>query len=170
MRDGKKMSKVIAVCGVKNSGKTTLINKLVRACSERGMKVAVIKHDGHDFDCDIPGTDTYSFSESGAYGTACFSQSRIFVHKHIGAEKAEETAGSLIALFPEADLIFVEGLKDSSLMKIEVIRKGISEDPVSEPEGRFLIVTDLPGEKFCEETADPDDTAAIICAIDRVLR
>ena len=162
------MSKVIAVCGVKNSGKTTLINKLVRAYTERGLKVAVIKHDGHDFDCDIPGTDTHSFTESGAYGTACFSKDRIFVHKKLRSEKAEETAKSLMELFPEADLIFVEGLKGSSLKKIEVIRKDISDKPASDPEGRFLIVTDLPGEKFREKTAGPDDTAAIIAAIDAV--
>ena len=164
------MSKVIAVCGVKNSGKTTLINKLVRAYTERGLKVAVIKHDGHDFDCDIPGTDTHSFTESGAYGTACFSQNRIFVHKQTGAdpERINETVKALTALFPEADLIFVEGLKGSSLNKIEVIRKGISEEPASDPEGRFLIVTDLPGDKFREETADPDDIAAIAAVIDAV--
>jgi molybdopterin-guanine dinucleotide biosynthesis protein B len=162
------MSKVIAVCGVKNSGKTTLINNLVRAYTERGMKVAVIKHDGHDFDCDILGTDTHSFTESGAYGTACFSKDRIFVHKKAGSENAEETAKSLMELFPEADLILVEGLKGSSLKKIEVIRKDISDKPASDPEGRFLIVTDLPGEKFREETAGPDDTGAIIAAIDAV--
>ena len=162
------MSKVIAVCGVKNSGKTTLINKLVRAYTERGLKVAVIKHDGHDFDCDIPGTDTHSFTESGAYGTACYSKDRIFVHKKARSENAEETAKSLMELFPEADLIFVEGLKGSSLKIIEVIRKDISDKPASDPEGRFLIVTDLPGEKFREETAGPDDTGAIIAAIDAV--
>ena len=24
-----------------------------------GLKVAVIKHDGHDFEADVPGTDSY---------------------------------------------------------------------------------------------------------------
>ena len=159
---------MIAVCCGTHSGKTTLINRLVRAYTERGLKVAVIKHDGHDFDCDIPGTDTHSFTESGAYGTACYSKDRIFVHKKARSENAEETAKSLMELFPEADLIFVEGLKGSSLKKIEVIRKDISDKPASDPEGRFLIVTDLPGEKFREETAGPDDTGAIIAAIDAV--
>ena len=37
-----------------------------------------------------------------------------------------------------------------------------------DPEGRFLVVTDLPGDKFREETADPDDIAAIAAVIDAV--
>ena len=158
------MGKVIAVCGVKNSGKTTLINKLVRAYTERGLKVAVIKHDGHDFDCDIPGTDTHSFTESGAYGAACFSQDRIFVHK----QGTGETEKQLIGLFPEADIIFIEGLKDSTYKKIEVIRKGISDEPVSNPEGRFIIVSDLTEKSFCEDTVHLDDIGSVISIIDSI--
>ena len=158
------MSKVISVCGLKNSGKTTLINKLVRAYTERGMKVAVIKHDGHDFDCDVKGTDTYSFTESGAYGAACFSRDRIFVHK----QGTGETEKQLIGLFPEADIIFIEGLKDSTFKKIEVIKKGISDEPVSNPEGRFLIVSDLTEKSFCEDTVHPDDIGSVISIIDSI--
>ncbi len=72
--------KIIAVCGVKNSGKTTLLEKLVKELSKRGVKTAVIKHDGHDFACDIEGTDSYRLFEAGAYGTAVFYDSRILVH------------------------------------------------------------------------------------------
>ena len=42
------MPKIIAISGVKNSGKTTLITRLTRYYSEKGTRVAVIKHDGHD--------------------------------------------------------------------------------------------------------------------------
>ena len=47
------MANVIAVCGCKNSGKTTLISRIVNKLSYEGFKVAVIKHDGHNFACDI---------------------------------------------------------------------------------------------------------------------
>lgn len=43
-----------AVSGVKNSGKTTLITKLLPILTGRGLKVATIKHDGHDFQTDVP--------------------------------------------------------------------------------------------------------------------
>lgn len=158
------MPKIIAISGVKNSGKTTLITRLTRYYSEKGTRVAVIKHDGHDFDCDIPGTDTRSYTDNGAYAAACFSGNRVFVHK----QGTGETEKELLAIFPEADIIFLEGLKASSYNKIEVIRKGISDSPVSNPDGRFLIVTDLPGELFSEETCDLNDTERIAEFIDRL--
>ena len=50
---------ILAVSGVKNSGKTTLITKLLPGLKKRGLQVAVIKHDGHDFEADVPGTDSW---------------------------------------------------------------------------------------------------------------
>ncbi len=158
------MVNVIAVCGCKNSGKTTLITRIVDRLSSVGLKVAVIKHDGHDFSCDIPGTDTYRFTESGAYATACFSDNRLFIHR-IGTG---DTLEGIIGMFPEADLIIVEGCKDSSLPKLEVIRQAVSDHAVSNPEGRFLIATDWPEDHFDEPVAHIDDIAAIAEAIRRV--
>ena len=160
------MQTIIAISGIKNSGKTTLITRLVRHYSGKGLKVAVIKHDGHDFDCDIPGTDTRAFSDSGAYGTACFSDNRMFVHKQGSGETEEQ----LISLFPEADIIFIEGLKSSSYNKIEVIRKGVSDMPASNPQGRFLIATDHPADMFDESTADINDTEGIAEEIDKFIK
>jgi len=155
------MQKVFAVCGVKNSGKTTLINRLVRKMTGAGMKVAVIKHDGHDFSCDVPDTDTRSFTDNGAYGTACFSANRMFIHR-IGMG---ETYEDLIRLFPEADVIIIEGAKDSSFPKIEIVRNGISDHPVSNPANRFLIVTDQPDGTFEEPSAGFEELDRIIEAI-----
>ncbi len=161
---GAKMQTVIAVSGIKNSGKTTLLTRLVSELSGRGLKVAVIKHDGHDFDCDIHGTDTRKFTEHGAYGTACFSGNRMFVHR-IGTG---ETYDNLIRLFPEADIIFIEGAKDSAFHKIEVVRRAISCEPVSNREGRFLIATDMPEKDFGEETIDINDIRGIAEKIEEI--
>lgn len=158
------MANVIAVCGCRNSGKTTLINRIVDKLSREGLRVAVIKHDGHDFACDIPGTDTYSFTESGAYATACFSDNRLFVHRIGTGDRLEE----IIGMFPEADIIIVEGCKGSTLPKIEVIRKGVSDHAVSNPEGRFLIATDWPEDRFDEPVAHIDDVEAVAGEIRRV--
>lgn len=174
---------VCLICGVKNSGKTTLIEKLIPEFSRRGMKIAVIKHDGHDFSCDLPGTDSSRFSQAGAYGTAVFSENRIFVHrmnlksrKQAGsnedpratnAEWEQEQVKELLAMFPDADLVLVEGLKNTALPKIEVVRSKISNEPVSEQAGRFGIVSDLsasyfPGEKVFSLTAIPEIADAIV--------
>lgn len=158
-KDGGKIEqKIIAVCGVKNSGKTTLLREIVRELTRRRIQTAVIKHDGHDFSCDIPGTDSYLLKEAGAYGLAVFSDTRIFVHKTGGGERENE----LIRMFPEAEVILLEGMKDKSIPKIEVIREGVSARPVSNPEGRFLIVTDRDGAEYEEETAGFEDIEWIV--------
>ncbi len=53
-----KKQSIVVICGVKNSGKTTLITKLIPKFTSLGYKVATIKHDGHDFDADVEGTDS----------------------------------------------------------------------------------------------------------------
>lgn len=156
------MQKIIAVCGLKNSGKTTLLSGLVKTLSARGLRIAVIKHDGHDFSCDIPGTDTSRFTESGAYGVACFSEKRSFVHRI----SSGDSYSRMTDCFPEADIIFIEGAKDSTYPKIEVVRSCVSDRPVSNPEGRFLIATDLPAGSFPERTADLNDIEGIAALIE----
>lgn len=142
----KRMQMVVAVSGIKNSGKTTLITKLIPEFRERGYKVATIKHDGHEFEADVKGTDTYQHSNAGAYGTAIFSNGQFMVKKQVAVTEQE-----LICMFPEADIIILEGFKNSTYPKIEVIRKGNSTDSVCNREGLFAIVTDteclIPGIK-----------------------
>lgn len=104
---------IFAVSGYKNSGKTTLLTGLIRELGRRGYKVAVIKHDGHDFRSDVPGTDSYRFQEAGAYGTAVYSSKRLMVTK----EYEEPDEKMLIEAFGEADIILIEGLKDSPYPK-----------------------------------------------------
>ena len=153
---------VVRICGVKNSGTTTLIVSLLRILTGRGLRAAVLKHDGHDFTCDVPGTDSYRFDQAGAFGTAVLSASQCFIHKRT----AGESMRNLIARFPDADVILIEGMKEEPGPKIEVIRGCISGEPASNPEGRFLIVTDLPAELFSEPVLGFGDAEKIA---DRIL-
>lgn len=135
---------IVVICGIKNSGKTTLMTKVIKNLSNRGYKVATIKHDGHDFEPDVPGTDSYLHQKAGAYGCAVFSKHRFLITKQVSDRKEEKLEEHLFEAFPEADVILIEGLKNSSYQKIEVIRSINGNQPASNPEGRFLIVTDKP--------------------------
>lgn len=116
-----------AVSGYKNTGKTTLITRLLPVLTARGYRVAVIKHDGHDFEGDVPGTDSYRHQEAGAYGTAVFSENRMLVNKQ--CQGVDERM--LAEAFPEADIILIEGLKDSAYPKYIC---EYPEKPLIEPE------------------------------------
>lgn len=104
---------IYCICGLKNTGKTTLITRLVPILTGKGYRVAVVKHDGHDFEPDVPGTDSFRHRKAGAYGTAVFSDHRFLVTKE--CEGVTET--EMFLHFPEADIILVEGLKKSSYPK-----------------------------------------------------
>ena len=130
---------LIAISGCKNSGKTTLITKLIPKFCEKGYKVATIKHDGHDFQGDQVGTDTYKHKEAGAYGTAIFSDNKFMIIKEDNF--IDETY--IINLFPEADIILLEGFKSSDYPKLEIIRKGNSTRPICNENNLICILSDI---------------------------
>ena len=130
---------LIAISGVKNSGKTTLIERLIPRLSCEGLKVATIKHDGHDFECDIEGTDTFKHKKAGAYGTAIFSKNKFMVIKEQKHTNEEE----LISYFKDADIILLEGFKYSNYPKIEVIRQENSSVSVCKEETLLAIASDI---------------------------
>ena len=134
---------VLAVSGLHNSGKTTLLEKLLPALRSRGLKVGVIKHDGHDFTPDVPGTDSYRLREAGAEGVAVYSGQRYLL-----TEAFRLTEQDLLALFERHgyDLVLLEGFQNSGWPKIEVVRSAVSAAPESiQP---LAVVGDIPGANF----------------------
>lgn len=70
-------SPAISFIGRKNSGKTTLLEKLIANLSDKGLRIATIKHHGHpDFDIDISGRDSYRHRAAGAQSTTILSDVR----------------------------------------------------------------------------------------------
>lgn len=130
---------LLAISGCKNSGKTTLITKLIPRFCEKGYKVATIKHDGHDFQGDEVGTDTYKHKKAGAYGTAIFSNNKFMIIK----EDKSIDERYFIKLFPEADIILLEGFKGSDYPKLEIIRKGNSSRPICNDKNLIGILSDI---------------------------
>ncbi|MDL2327568.1 molybdopterin-guanine dinucleotide biosynthesis protein B [Ruminococcaceae bacterium OttesenSCG-928-A11] len=132
---------IIAVCGVKNSGKTTFLSGLLPLLRAQGLRVAVIKHDGHDFEPDVPGTDSHCLRAAGAEGVAVFS-----AHRYALTEaRPGLTPEALAALFPDYDLVLLEGGKHTTYPKLEVVRGAVSAAPVSNPAGLLALVTDVAG-------------------------
>ncbi|QHT62877.1 molybdopterin-guanine dinucleotide biosynthesis protein B [Paenibacillus lycopersici] len=109
---------VIQIVGYKNSGKTTLIAKLVRRLKQAGLIVGTVKHDAHEFDMDKPGTDTWKHQEAGADMTAISSASR----SAIISNRPEPLSG-LLAHMRHADVVLVEGFKQEHHPKIILLRE-----------------------------------------------
>lgn len=147
---------ILAISGVKNSGKTTLIERLLPALKARGLTVATVKHDGHRFDPDRPGTDSFRLFQAGAAGSAVYDPEKYQV-----VRRAAVTERDLIRQFPEADLILLEGFKESPYPKIEIIPLGCQ--PVTDPATRLALVTDGACEVPHFRRDDVEPLADLIC-------
>ncbi|MCW5979671.1 MAG: molybdopterin-guanine dinucleotide biosynthesis protein B [Bryobacteraceae bacterium] len=57
---------VLAVCGWKDSGKTTLLECAIQHLHARALKIGVVKHDAHGLDIDKAGSDSDRLFRAGA--------------------------------------------------------------------------------------------------------
>jgi len=132
--------KIIAISGVKNSGKTTLITRLIKELVLQKYTVATIKHTSHSYPFDIEDSDTYLHKQAGASAVCIYSpQKKMIIQDDINIQ-----IGDLINDFSCYDIILLEGFKETTYPKIEVIRKEISTGISSNPQNLLAIVTDLP--------------------------
>ena len=161
----RKKQTILAISGVKNSGKTTLIEKLIPELAKRGIHTATIKHDGHCFEAERPGTDSYRHLAAGAMGTAVFDGEKFQLVKY-----AEMEEKHLIALFPEADLILLEGFKNSNWPKIEVVRKGISDTLTCDKTALLAVATDMETLAVDVPKFELDDVQSIAGLIESIYR
>lgn len=129
---------IFCVSGIKNSGKTTLITNLINEFKNDFPRIAVIKHDGHDFTIDHEGTDTDKITKAGTVKTVIFSS-----EKYASICKDSFDIEKELNDMRDMDMIILEGMKNSCYPKIEILRKGISDEPVCEKSTLIAIATDI---------------------------
>ena len=113
--------RVFGITGWKNSGKTTLTERLVTELTGRGWKVSTIKHAHHDFDIDKPGTDSFRHRQAGASEVAIVSGRRWALMHELRGED-EPTLDEVLGRIAPCDLVLVEGYKRECHLKIEARR------------------------------------------------
>src|SRR5437016_2391063 len=57
---------IVCFVGRSNSGKATLIERLIPVLVREGYRIATIKHAGHGFDLDTEGKDSWRLKRAGA--------------------------------------------------------------------------------------------------------
>jgi molybdopterin-guanine dinucleotide biosynthesis protein B len=114
-------ARVLGIVGWSESGKTTLLTRLIPVLAGRGLKVATLKHAHHEFDVDLPGKDSYEHRRAGASEVIVFSSRRWVQMHEIGGEPPVTLAQLLRRLSP-CDLVLIEGFKRDAHPKLEVFR------------------------------------------------
>lgn len=129
----------VCVVGARDSGKTTLIERLIPALRSRGLSVAAVKHHVHLDEPERAGTDTARFASAGATQTVLAGPGGIIKRR---AEACDPPLTEVLAAAGPADLVLVEGYSQSHLPKILVRRAGVAADR-PDPAGPIVaIVTD----------------------------
>ena len=113
------MVPIVSFVGKSNSGKTTLLEKVVRELKVKGYRVAVIKHSHHDFDIDIPGKDTWRLAEAGSDIVAISSPRKLAFIEHVDTEASLSRIETVIG--SKVDIVLLEGYKNGNAAKILVV-------------------------------------------------
>ncbi|MCF0120259.1 MAG: cyclic pyranopterin monophosphate synthase MoaC [Oscillospiraceae bacterium] len=129
---------VFAFAAYSGTGKTTVLEKLVRVLKSRGLRVAVIKHDGHSFEIDHEGKDSYRFAHAGADITMISSR-----EKTAYIEQRELSLDTLINTVRDVDVILVEGYKNEGLRQIGIARRATGKGFTAEVSRFMAVITDL---------------------------
>ncbi len=109
---------LFGVVGWKNSGKTTLLERLIEEFTIRGKTVSAIKHAHHSFDIDHKHRDSYKFRSAGARRTAVVSRNRWAIIHELRQED-EPPLQEIINHIGACDLVLIEGYKGGAFPKIE---------------------------------------------------
>ncbi|MGG1518349.1 molybdopterin-guanine dinucleotide biosynthesis protein B [Paenibacillus oryzisoli] len=124
------MANYVGFAGFSNSGKTTLIAKLVVELSRRGRSVVVMKHDAHGHYKEAEGKDSTGFMKAGASAVVTISPDAVRTYER----KEEPSLAEQIEVHADADIILIEGFKRDKHPKIAVFR--------TIEQGRILDVLD----------------------------
>src|SRR5262249_26990818 len=120
--------KTFGFIGYSNTGKTTLIEKLIPIFGARGLRVAAIKHAHHGFDMDRPGKDSYRYRMAGARQVVIATAERWAL---LSETARPASLDELLAALAPCDLVLVEGFRsEGTFPRIEVRRSTNTEPPL----------------------------------------
>lgn len=128
---------VIGFAAYSGTGKTTLIEKLILKLKSQGLRLAVIKHDAHDFHIDHEGKDSWRFAHAGADITMISSAGKTAI-----IEQRQRSFQQNLSMIHDVDLILVEGYKQEDIPRIGICRKATGKGLPGSVEDYAAIITD----------------------------
>lgn len=130
---------MVGFAAYSGTGKTTLIERLIRSLKEDGLRVAVIKHDAHDFEIDREGKDSWRFTQAGADISIISSGTKTAL-----VEQRECPFSQVVSMVHDVDLILVEGYKNEGMTQIGLCRTEAGKGFPADISRYAAVVTDEP--------------------------
>jgi len=136
------MIPIVSIVGKSDSGKTTLLEKLVKELASRGFRIGTIKHDAHTFEIDHEGKDSWRHKQAGASVTIISSPSKLAL---VADTDHDHTIFEIRALYMRGvDLIITEGYKRESYPKIEVFRREMHRELLCTDDENLIAIAGNP--------------------------
>jgi molybdopterin-guanine dinucleotide biosynthesis protein B len=159
------MIPIISIVGTSDSGKTTLIEKLVPELVRRGYRVATIKHDVHGFEVDREGKDSWRHKQAGAHTVIISSPKKLALIRDVDHDA--DLAELRDKYVQDVDLVLSEGFKRNSQPKIEVYRKEMHRELLCTKEDNLLaLATNKPFE-IGVPLYDLDDARGLVDLVEK---
>ena len=135
------MPPIVSIVGKSKSGKTTLIEGLVRELKSRDYRVTTIKHTPQSMTFDVPDKDSWRHIQAGSEVTVISSLDRVVLIKPVAQTLTLDEIAHLIG--EDCDIILAEGFKQDNAPKIEVHRREVGT-PLSAVKKLIAVATDEP--------------------------
>lgn len=131
---------IITIVGKSDSGKTTLLEKLIAELTGRGYRIGTVKHAHDGFEMDKDGKDSWRHRKAGAHATLVITDDKIAMIRDDRTSYIEKMQTYLF----DVDIILAEGFKRQRLPKIEIFRtnSGHKEPLCMEDQTLIAFVTD----------------------------
>ncbi len=139
------------------TGKTTILEKLLPELRKRGLRVAALKGHLEHYELDLPGKDSWRFARAGAEVSGLTTPQGYFLFGSAEGKTGNEAAAEMLG---HIDLIIIEGNKSSKNPKIEVVRGDFNSEPLL-PENTVAVVSDRKDMKLEIPVIDSGDSAAL---------
>ncbi|EOP49991.1 molybdopterin-guanine dinucleotide biosynthesis protein B [Bacillus cereus VDM053] len=130
---------ILQIVGYQNSGKTTLVEKIVHALAESEMKVATIKHHGHGGFPEVAQKDSERHREAGAVVSSVEGAGLL----SLSSLRDEWSLQEIIRLYEffEVDTILIEGYKAEKYPKVVLLRSAEDIELLHKVENIVAIIT-----------------------------
>lgn len=143
MSDNPTTVPVVSIVGKADSGKTTFLEKLIVELTDRGVRVATVKHYHHDYDTDIPGKDSWRHAQAGSVLAMVSSPAKLSLVQKVEREMTIPALAA-IAFNAGSDVLLTEGYKREGVNRVEISRRGGDSELISTPSSLLALVTDMP--------------------------
>jgi len=159
---------IVSISGKSNTGKTTLIEKMIPELKQRGYRVATIKHTIHGFDIDREGKDSWRHKKAGAQITVVASPKRATVIEDW--DRDLEIAELRDRYISGVDIILSEGFKGNPFPKIEVFRPEIHPNPLYTTEDNLIAIVGEATQVLDRDVPcfDPGDIKGIVDLVEKL--